>query len=1258
MKIYYDKYKQPTQPKIYLGTSNNKVLCAINGIDESTFKLTQNLSNTWEITFDINKYLLITDADNRTRQIESNVYILIDYLMRIYVENIGWFIIEPISVNNDGFNETKTITAQSCEIEMQQHDLKSFKINQGTTDSYEMLAKDNVEVIDDVEFAKEQIKFYNSENAELSLLDLAMKAAGLNGWTVGYIDPIPKEYKYYEDGKLKTKTTKLADEIGAFDLDSEDLYSFFTQDVAKYFECIFVFDFKNMTINAFHPSNLGKDTNINIGFRNIQQSNEITVDDSSIYTRYYVQGSDSLGITYVNFGSNYIEDISYYMNEKYMSKELIEKYKLWVSDVELYRTQYIEQTRLYNKQMSVISELHNRVPLDDCSTDWSTFPDDKLKEAQANYQAQLKGYEQFYVDKDGNFDEEALKNSVDANDYYQIRDVILPSIQIEMNNRNLPTDDDKVDYIDSYKTDWKLYGLDELQVSLDGYQNVIDICEKNGYDVPYSDESGHTKDTHDEMYGKYEDAKKQLDPNNEGSCQWYYNKVQSEIDDATALQKTYDNARKDFAKKVDKEYWSQTVDGKEYSFTKDELIELSKLYIDGDYSNENMFLVDSDDQVTAIDEQLKLLYAAQDDLYVSAHAQYVYTTNLDNFLGLYDYKNYTDNLSIGDYIHLGITDNYSVKLRVITIEYNPLAMDNGLTIQFSNMVQSRSSRSDDVYLLNLATGGNKNSASGSSDNFLNNEGVTLTAGLIQKLLATGAFSNKVSQIVNNEFAGIIAGGSGNISIGELNAKMLKVTDITGENGFFQYLQSKLISAGMIKADSAEFTDLSTLVANIKNAIIGTAYAETGIMINLTAENATMSEAFIKNLMAQYITVNDLKAGNIITDKIKILSQDGKLKIEGNTFTIYDDNDNPVIQLGQDKNGKYGLVISDENGAILLDSQGLHEGIVPDQFIKNVMIEDGTIGKEKVNFEFLEPNEYGGLDAGKVTVNGKGIDVEFTTIKDSVSNLDKKLDDMKLTSGLNAVLFQIYAPEGTVLTNDKTEIPLKAALTDGDVLVETDITYQWSIYSDGQYVDFSGATNSTFMVVPRMVNSSASFKCIALYNEKKYENYITIIDKTDDIQVNVFSLSGTQFEYGSKVNSCLYAIVTKNNEEIDILKSKSFLLNEPSNSKDGDFYYKIDVLNKSINLMKKVNGNWILAPDEDLPKGDYKWYRRNKLGMNLDNNSPFASGKVIYLDESNIDNIIGCEFNNRDEDTSIYILADENLNKIEDQDSNAIITPII
>lgn len=1252
MKIYYDKFKQPTPPKIYLGTSNNKVLCAVNGIDESTFALTMNLTDTWTVTFDMYRYIQITDADGRTREIESNVYLLINHLMRLYIENIGWFIIEPPEINHDGYKETKTITAQSCEIEMQQHDLKLFKINQGTTDSYEMLAKDNVEIIDDVEFAKEQIKFYNPDNAELSLLDLAMKAAGLNGWSVGYIDEIPKEYQYYEDGELKTRTTKLADEIGAFNLDSENLYAFFTQDAAKYFECIFVFDFKNMKINAYHPENLGKDTNINIGFRNLQQENSITVDDSSIFTRYYVQGSDDLGITYVNFGDNYIEDVSYFLNEKYLSEELIEKYKLWSSDCEFYRTQYIEQTRLYNKQMNVISELHNRVPLDDCSTDWSTFEDDKLLEAQANYQAQLKGYEQFYVDKDGNFDEEALKNSVDANDYYQIRDVILPSIQIEIENRKLPTDDDKADYIDSYKTDWKLYGLDELQVNLDSYQNVIDICEKNGYDVPYSDESGHTKDTHDTMYAKYEDAKNQLDGTREGSCQWFYNKVKAEIDDATALLNSYDEARKNAAKNIDKKQWSSTVGNKEYSFTSDDLSDLSKLYIDGDYTNDNMFLVDSDDQVTAIDEQLKLLTAAQDDLYSTSHPQYTYTTKLDNFLAHYDYKNYTDNLNVGDYIHIAERDDYVVKLRVVSIACNLLAMNNDLTIEFSNMIQSRYKRSDEVYLLDMASGGSKNSASGSSDNFLNNEGVTLTAGLIQKLLATGAFSNKVSQIVNNEFAGVIAGGSGGISVGELNKKMLQVTDITGENGFFQYLQSKLISAGMIKADSAEFTDLSALVANIKNVIIGTSYTETGIMINLTAENATMSEAFIKNLMAQYITVNELKASDIITDKIKILSADGKLKIEGNTFTIYDEDDNPVIQLGQDKNGKYGLIISDENGAILLDSQGLHEGIVPDQFIKNVMIEDGTIGKEKVNFEFLEPNEYGGLDAGKVTVNGKGIDVEFTTIKNTVEQLDKKVDSIEQESGKNAVLFQIYSPDGNVILNDKNNVTLKTILTDGDLVVNDGISYQWYVYKEGSYVLIDGTIDDSYLVIPSMVESCATFKCTANYNDKFYDAFATVIDKNDPIEIKLVSSIGTQIINGSGVVGAVYALVYQNNEEIDSIKTTTFLEISPTDAKEGDYFYKLNKESKTVTLMKYENNQWINAPTSDLPLGEYKWYRTDKNGKSMDESSPFKFGKVIYIDETFIDTNLNltCIYDTQKQ----YELLDSDGNKIVDENNNTII----
>lgn len=1043
MNIVFNRYNEPIQGHVYLGTPNGKILCAINGIEESTFQLTQKFNNTFELTFDLNENILIQDGKGLSKLVHSNVYDLVGWLMRVYVENVGWFIMEHPKITDDGMKKTKTITCQSAEIEMQQHDLKNFKINQGTTDSYEMLADNNVEKIDDVEFAKEQIKFHNPKNPQLSLIDLALKAAGMKGWSVGEIDSTPKTYRTYKDGKYVETTTLLSNEIGAFDVESQDLYSFFTQDMAKYFQCVFVFDFLHMKISAYHPENYGKSTNVNINFRNLQQSQEITVDDSALFTRYYVQGADDLGITYVNFGSNYIENIDYYLNEKYFSPLLIIKYKLWKEDYEEARILYIEATRQYNEQMKVVTELYNRVPLDDCSTDWSTFTDDELKEAQANYQAQLKGYEQFYVDDDGNFDETALKNSSDANDYYQIKDVILPSIQIEIDNRQLPTDDDNADYVDSYKTNWKLYGLDELKVKLQEYKNTIETCKKGGYDQPYTEDSSHTKDIHDTMYAKYLDAQNQLDSNYVGGCQEAYDQRQSEIDAANEILNSYNKTRTDLVKHVSKETWSGVVsadnsgyildeagnyitdeagrriycDTQKLQFTERDLTELSKVYYDGDYSNENMFLTDSDDHVSAIDEQLKLLDAAIDDLHIASHPQYQYTTSLDNFLALVDYKDYIKNINQGDYLWLTV-DNKVVKLRVVEIQYNPLIADNSIQITFSNTIQTRSGYSDTNYLLDLNSGGSKSSSSGSSNNFLNNEGITLTAGLIQKLISNGAFKNGVSQIINNEFAGMLAGSS--ISLEELNAKIIKVTDLYGENGYFEYLQAKLITAGRIVADSADFKELSALAATIKSAIIGASSTETGIVINLTTENATMSEAMIKDLIAKYITVNELKAGDIYTNKIKILSENGTLRIQDNTFSIYDEDGNVVVQLGEDKNGNYGLIISDSKGSVLLDSQGLHEGIVPDDFIKTDMIADGQITESKIDKttmrDWTMPDGSKVFDVSHLWDGDDSFGKSYNTIKSTVSATSKEL------GYLSDKVDQLGNGYTVVLSNETQNIP--------------------------------------------------------------------------------------------------------------------------------------------------------------------------------------------------------------------------------------------
>lgn len=1020
MNIVYDRYNQPIQSHVYLGTPNNKILCAINGIEESTFQLTQKFINTYELTFDINENILIEDEHGLSKLVHSNVYDLVAWLMRVYVDNVGWFIMDAPKISHDGIKETKTITCHSAEIEMEQHDLKNFKINQGTTDSYEMLADNNVEKIDDVEFAKEQIKFYNPNNPQLSLLDLVLKAGGVYGWSIGEIDAIPKTYRTYKDGKYVETSTLLSDEIGAFDVDSQDVYSFFTQDMAQYFQCIFVFDFLHMKINAYHPENYGENTNVNINFKNLQQSQDISVDDGKMFTRYYVQGSDDLGITYVNFGSNYIENIDYYLNEKYFSSAFIQKYNLWKQDMENCRIDYIEATRKYNQQMKVITELYDRVPLDDCSTDWSTFTDDELKEAQANYQAQLKGYEQFYVDNDGNFDEDALKKSSDANDYYQIRDVILPSIQIEMDNRQLPTDDDNADYVDSYKTDWKLYGLDELKVKLQEYKNTIETCKKGGYDKPYSEDSSHTKDIHDKMYAKYLDAQNQLDSNYIGGCQEAYDQRQSEIDAANDVLNGYNKTRVQLTKQANKETWvhqnnvSITDENANYitdesnrnisslsdtiSFSTKDLLELSKVYYDGTYSNDNMFLTDSDDQVSAIDEQLKLLDAASEDLYISSHPQYQYTTSLDNFLAKSEYKDYTKNINRGDYLYLTIGNNNVVKLRLIEMTYNPLTMDNNIELTFSNMTRTKNGFSDISYLLDNSSGGSKSSASGSSNNFLNNEGVTLTSGLIQKLLSSGAFSNKVSSIINNEFAGML--GSGSISLQELNAKLIKVTDLYGENGYFEYLQSKLISADKIVAGSGNFKDLSAVVAAIDSLLAGNISAELGHLIHLTASNVVVDDAVIRDLIAANITVAMLKASTISADKFNIASDDGGLTIVGNTMQFKDKNNNVRIQIGRDAKDNFTFTLYDETGkGILIDSKGIKESAIADGLIKNDMVADGTLSKDKLNFNIVEADKNGNVDATKVIVNGHGVDAEFVSIKkqitDQIENVEDKIGTLDL-----------------------------------------------------------------------------------------------------------------------------------------------------------------------------------------------------------------------------------------------------------------------
>jgi hypothetical protein len=120
-------------------------LGVLNGVDEETCSLTDNLNNTSELTFVVDR---IINTENGAEV--SAFYDLISRHYELYLPHHGWFKInEEPELDNNGNTETKSVRAESLEIELQQYDLVNFKINMATEDSKEMLAIDNTYKIDD-----------------------------------------------------------------------------------------------------------------------------------------------------------------------------------------------------------------------------------------------------------------------------------------------------------------------------------------------------------------------------------------------------------------------------------------------------------------------------------------------------------------------------------------------------------------------------------------------------------------------------------------------------------------------------------------------------------------------------------------------------------------------------------------------------------------------------------------------------------------------------------------------------------------------------------------------------------------------------------------------------------------------------------------------------------------------------------------------------------------------------------------------------
>ena len=241
-----------------------------------------------------------------------------------------------------------------------------------------------------------------------------------------------------------------------------------------------------------------------------------------------------------------------------------------------------------------------------------------------------------------------------------------------------------------------------------------------------------------------------------------------------------------------------------------------------------------------------------------------------------------------------------------------------------------------------------------------------------------------------------------------------------------------------------------------------------------------------------------------------------------------------------------------------------------------------------------------------TISGKTVTKSFSWSKSNKGNTG--------AAGANAVVFSVYAPNGSVFQNQEGTLLLDTAAYDGSTVISSGATYQWAKYTSGTWQNISGATGKSLTVNGADVVNVQSYRCTMTYKGKTYQDVITIEDKSDTYVSEMLAIGGFSFK-NNLGGKAVYVIVRTNNKEVDPLLGP-ISTTAPTSPKAGDYYYKVDHSAKTVTLMKYSGSAW--AESAEKQSLTYNWYMQDKDGNAVDEFE--RTGKVIYLHADDVDSL--------------------------------------
>ena len=1088
---------------IYLCKADCSLLGTISGIKTETCQITKNLTDFWELTFEVERY-----TDKNGTLVQSSYYDSIDTLMKIYFDSNDvqmFFVIntEP-AIAGDGYQETKTVTAHSIECELNNMFLKNFKINCGTKDSQEYLATDSNNTAYNInpytELPYEYISLVNYRDPQLSLMHLALQNTG---WTVKTnIDP--------EICQIKK----------SFDISSSNIYAFLMETVSPTASVLFEFDRKHKQIGMVKLENSGEDTGIFVTMRNLMNHFEVSGTEDNIITKLTPNGADNLGIEYVNFGKDYIINLDYFMdtiNEysdyKYVSTELHNKYHTWKdyrdneqSSIGYHfssgigstpqtitlkgtrRELYKELSKLYNQTILDISERKNRVPNDGASIDYKTYSLEELKISLNAYNQALAALITIYkneygVTQIGNAPNYTPTPSNAVNikdtpywyDFYAYKESIIPKVEQALKmycqtdeNGNLMTDNNgnfielefgNPDYyadsgivkeVDSYKYEWSLYGLDELESKKKAWSEAANllfddcfiqsgtITNPTAYRIP--NETGWnslsetqkkrftSQSAYIEKLNQYLDYMSFNTRDNSltktkckgviRQCDDAIRKIKNEISLIEQKQDWFSRQRREIANSVTFENFKVN---NTLLFTEKDLNVINSMIREDEYTNDNILITSLDDIVTTIDVQEELYQSAIEKLYEISQPQYSFHTELDNIYALDEFQYYQKPFEIGNFIrvsleiHEEICDNKFIKLRLVSITYNPIESDENLSVEFSTIVKAINGISDLGYFLgknNSSSGGSTSSGSSSSDGTYgnNNANVQISNNMLNALLNTELFGTTVTDVILDS----LKSNKGNFNtlfshsgiFDSLEAGRIKISgtclfDIIKSSN---YVEGK--SGSMLNLIDGSFSFASgALSYNPDKGLVIQGVASDDSVNNLSTSLDNLSKNVtntFNGLTDGKTTINGgcIKTGNIISNNWN-----------GNSKNLLGNTIGSILCLSDGKFSFGGGKLKWDGTSLSIEGTGKFTG----EIIANKGTFNGEVNATSGTFN-------GDVTANTLTANESGTIAGWTFNKDGFSRENDSLgNSFSQSLGANGVSisdFFFVQPEGFAVTDPK------------------------------------------------------------------------------------------------------------------------------------------------------------------------------------------------------------------------------------------------